>query len=259
MTCALRGARRGRFNHVRIDRALRQPLRALDLGGLFLEHLDEHACPMILRFFSGIGLALQRIQKTALGVHADHLHAHVLGEGRHHLIAFVEAQQAVVHENAGELLADGAMQQRRHHGRIHAAGQTEHHLVLANLLRTDATMLDDVARRPQRLAAADVVHETLQDGGTLGGVRDLGMELHAIEAARLVGDTSKRRVLGLGNHLEAGRQFGHAIAVTHPHMQEFLTVVGRFIANALEQLRMTAHAHARVAELAFVRTLHFSA
>ena len=37
--------------------------------------------------------------------------------------AFVQAQQAVVHEHAGQLIADGAMDQRRRHRRIHAAGQ----------------------------------------------------------------------------------------------------------------------------------------
>ena len=58
---------------------------------------------------------MQRLQETFLGIDANHPDAHVLGEGGHHLIAFIEAQQAVIDEYAGKLIADGAMQQGRHH------------------------------------------------------------------------------------------------------------------------------------------------
>jgi hypothetical protein len=64
---------------------------------------------MILRLRSG---SLQRIEEPCLGVDADHLHAHVLRERFHHLVAFAQAQQAVIDEHADELLADRTMQQR---------------------------------------------------------------------------------------------------------------------------------------------------
>jgi hypothetical protein len=34
----------------------------------------------------------------------------------HHHVAFVQAQQAMVHKHAGQLVADGAVDQRRGHG-----------------------------------------------------------------------------------------------------------------------------------------------
>ena len=62
------------------------------------------------------------------------MHAHVLRERLHHLVALAEAQQAVIDEHAGELVADRAMQQRGDDGGIDAAGQAEQHLVAADLL-----------------------------------------------------------------------------------------------------------------------------
>ena len=50
------------------------------------------------------------------------------------IVAFVQAQQAVVDEHAGELVADGAVDQRRDHRRIDAARQAEDHLLAAHLL-----------------------------------------------------------------------------------------------------------------------------
>ena len=42
--------------------------------------------------------------------------------------------QAVVHKDAGELTADGLGQQRRRDGGVHAAGQGQQHLPVADLL-----------------------------------------------------------------------------------------------------------------------------
>ena len=232
----LLGLGRGGFDHVRINRPLRQPAGVLDLGRLFLENVDENAADdlaLLLR----IGHALERREKPVLGVHADDLDPHVAREGLHHLIAFVQAQQAVVHENAGQLLADGAVQQRRDHGGIDAAGQTQDDFVLADLgaHRLDHA-LDDVARRPQRAAAADVVHEALQDAAPLRGVRHLGVKLDAIEPARLVGNAGKRRRGRFRDHLESRGQSGDAIAVAHPHVQPFRAGVFFLVAQIAEKL-----------------------
>ncbi len=89
----------------------------------------------------------------------------------------------------------------------------------------------------------------------LRGVRHLRMELHAIEAARLVGDAGERRGGGFGNHLEARRQFGDPVAVAHPYVQPFAAVSSMLVADVAEQLRVAVHAHPRVTELAFVAGL----
>ena len=110
----------------------------------------------------------------------DHLDAHVLREGVHDLLRLVQAQQAVVDEHAGELLADRPVDQRRGDRRIDAARQAEDHLVVADLLADLRDRLGDVIGHvPVAGAAADLVHEALQQLRALQGVRDLGMELHA--------------------------------------------------------------------------------
>ncbi len=55
---------------------------------------------MILRFCSGSATPFRLVRNRSLGVDADHLDAHVAGEGAHDLVALVEAQQAVVDEDA---------------------------------------------------------------------------------------------------------------------------------------------------------------
>ena len=54
-------------------------------------------------------------------IHANHVDMHVLGKGLHYLVAFVMAQQAVIHEHADELIADRLVQQRRHHRGVDSA------------------------------------------------------------------------------------------------------------------------------------------
>ena len=73
-------------------------------------------------------------QELLAGVHPDHLDVQPAGEHRHHRIAFVQAQQAVIDKDAGQLIADSAVDQGRSHRRINAAGQAEDHLFVADLL-----------------------------------------------------------------------------------------------------------------------------
>ena len=48
-------------------------------------------------------------------------------------------------------------------------------------------------------------------------VHHLGVELHGVELALLVGDGRERRALRHADHLEARRQPRDAVAVAHPH------------------------------------------
>ena len=82
-------------------------------------------------------------------------------------------------------------------------------------------------------------------------VRHLGVELHGVEPALLVGDGRERRALGHGHHLEAGGELGDAVAVAHPHG------VGLALGpHALEQGRIGDHLQLGAAELAVVAALH---
>ena len=107
----LAGLAAGRFDHVGVDRALRQPFGVGALLGFGLEDFDELAADD-LALLLGVGNALQVPHELLGGVDVDDAHAEVAGKGTHHLLGFVEAQQAVVDEDAGQLVTDGAMQQR---------------------------------------------------------------------------------------------------------------------------------------------------
>jgi hypothetical protein len=79
------------------------------------------------------------------------------------------AQQAVVDEHAGELVADGLVQQGRHHRGIHAAGQAEQHLSSPTCSRTPAIWSSMMLPGSTGSRAADVAHEALEDALALAG------------------------------------------------------------------------------------------
>ena len=206
---------------------------------------------MILRFSSGSATPASPARNVGFGVHADHVRAEVLLEHVHHLIAFVEAQQARVHEHARELLADRGVQQRRDDRRVDAARQPEQHAVLADLRADVLDVLgDDVLRRPVRLAAADLEHEAADDLDALLRVRDLGMELQRVDLALHVGHRGERRVRRRRDRGEPGRQLLDAIAVAHPDLE-----IRARLREALEQRIGARELHFRVAVLAMVRGL----
>jgi hypothetical protein len=89
---------------------------------------------MALRFCSGSVRPAQRAHELVLGLHDAQLH---VGEGaaeeRLDLLGLAVAQEAVVHEDAGELGADGAGDERRRDGRVHAAREAADHARAADL------------------------------------------------------------------------------------------------------------------------------
>ena len=226
---------------------------------LFLEDLDEHA-PDALAFFLRVRDPGQRAEEPVLGVDPSHVDPEMTGELRHDLIAFVEPQQAVVDEDARQAVADGAVEERRHHGGVDAAREREQDLVAVDLAAhpRDA-VVDDRIRSPARCATADVVHEPAQNSRTLAGVGDLGMELDAVEAARLVGDSGDWRAVGGCDQLEAARKRAHPIAVAHPHVEQAVAFGIHLVLDAHEQPRVPARPNLRISELAVSRRLDLPA
>ena len=253
------GARAGGLDDVRVDRALGEPAHLVELRRLLLEHLDEEP-PDDLALGLRVGDTGERLEKARLGVHANDLHPHVLGEGPHHLIALVEPEQAVVDEHADETLADGAVQQGGDHRGVDPARQREQDAPRADLL-ADALdgILDDVAGGPQPRTPADLPHEPLEHHRPLAGVGHLGMELDAEAPSALVDHRRVRRVLAGADGAVAGRQFLDTVTVTHPDVQ-LARIVGETILQAVEQRAFSRDAHRGVAELAvIVRAPHDAA
>ena len=161
----------------------------------------------------------------------------------------------MVDEHAGELVADGAVDERGGHGGIHAAGQAQNHFVAADLFADFGHGFVDVVRHgPARLCAADVEHEAVDEGAALFGVGDFGVELDAVEVFICVfhhGDGAGGRA---ADGAEVFRQPAHFVAVAHPHVQGVRCAV----VNAAGE-RAVLRLHLRVTKFALVAGLHFAA
>ncbi len=124
-------------------------------------------------------------------------------------------------------------------------------------LRADGgdRLVDVVGHVPVLRAAADVVREAREDRRALLRVRDLGMELHRVEAARRIGHRRDRARVAAPDHAESRRQRGDLVAVAHPDVEQPVALRVAAVLDAGEELRVSARAHLRVAELAHAARL----
>ena len=100
------------------------------------------------------------------------------------LFCFVFAQQTVIDEHAGQLVADSLVNEQRRHGRVDTPAQCTQH-ALATDLRTDALdlFLDHRGRCPRGRRAGEAEEEVLQHLLTVRRMDHLGMELYTVEPA----------------------------------------------------------------------------
>ena len=134
------------------------------------------------------------------------------------LLTLTRPQQPVVDEDAGQLVADGALHQCGGHRRVDAAGQPADRATVADLLRGPARRgLGDVRCRSSAGAMpGDVVQEAAQHLLAVRRVHDLGVVLHAGQSRRAIlegGDRRTRRRRGDG---EPVGRCGDGVAVAHP-------------------------------------------
>ena len=120
------------LDDVGIERALREELGAADLLRLVLEGLDEQPADG-LALGLGVGLALERREELPSRINVDERDVVVVAEHRHDLVGLVEPHQAVVDEDAGELVADRLVDQHRRDRGVDAAREAADHPALADL------------------------------------------------------------------------------------------------------------------------------
>ncbi len=127
------------------------------------------------------------------------------------------AHQAVVDVDAGQLVADGPMDQRRSDSAVDAARQGADHVPLADSFADlGHRRLDQVRGGPVRTRTGNAHHEVAQHIAADRGVDDLGMELDAVQVAARVGQAGVRRGVGLRDRPEALRRADDRVAVAHP-------------------------------------------
>ena len=170
-------------------------------------------------------------------------------------LALVQAQQAVVDEHAGELVADRFVNENGGDRAVDAAGQSADHPALADLLADflDRLVLEG-AHGPVAAALRDVADEVAQELRALRRVHHLEMELRGVELPLLVGDHGDRRVGRGADHTETLRQPGHPVAVAHPDR-----IALALLPDALEQRRVLGDQHLGAAELAVMAGLDLAA
>ena len=197
-----------------------------------------------------IGDTGEFVHEAVDGIDDDELEAHVLFERFTDLFALVLAKEAVVDEDAGELLADGAVDERGGHGGVDAAGEAENDFFVTDLLADLRDGFGDVvAHDPVGGALADVEHEAVEHFAALERVRHFRMELDGIKALFLVAHAGDRAG-GRGAHdLEARGKLGNLVAVAHPDLEHAVAFLGAEVLNAFEKLGVTVGADFGVAEL----------
>ena len=149
---------------------------------------------MILRLASGSTTPASFSRNRSPGAAVHDAHVEAVAEQRRHLVALAGAQQPVVDEHADETIADRLVQQRRGHRGVDPAGKAAQNPGLADALAQGGHRAVAKGRhRPVAAATGDAVGEVAQQRRAVGRVRHLGMKLHAVEAAALVGDRGERR------------------------------------------------------------------
>ena len=144
-------------------------------------------------------------------------HVEVAAERRDDLLRLVLAQQPVVDEDAGQLVADGLVHEQCGNRRIDAAAQCAKD-PLATDLRTDAVdlLFDHCSGRPRRRSPGHAEQEVFQHLLPVWRVDHLRMELHAVEPARGRLERRDRRRRRAGDDLCPLGRRGHGVAVAHP-------------------------------------------
>ena len=151
-------------------------------------------------------------------MNADDVQAHFF-IGIKYVFKFVLAKQAVVDEDASQVLPYRLVEQHGCHGAVDATRETEYDLVVAQLLfKTRHRVVNEGVGRPIALATADAKREIGQHLRAFLGVEHLGVELHGIGllAFNLLGGILD--VVGRSDDAGSRRQFGDGIAMAHPHL-----------------------------------------
>ena len=211
-------ARARALHHIRVSRALHQKVHLAQLPRRLLEDRDEClADPLPLRL--RIRHARQLFEEAIARRDRAQVDLQLARERLLYLLALAPAQQPVVHEHAGQLIAHRAVRQRRRHRRVDAPAQPADHPPIAHLrANLRHRFADKVLRRPIARAAADIPHEVAQQIAAVGRMRHLGVKLDPVPPLP-VGHRRDRNRLRRRQRLKALRQRRHAVAVAHPDRQ----------------------------------------
>lgn len=206
------------LNDVGINRPLHKEIDLADLLRFGFKDTDEFLADdlaLLLR----LGHSLELFIETRLGVDADKVQVVRAFRAEHglDLVVLILSEEAVIDEDACQLLADRLREQDRRHGGVDAARKRTERLARADLLAQGFDRrLDEGRHLPIALAQRDAAHKVFKNLRAVFRVHDLGMELHGIELSCRIFHHRDGAVRGLCRHAKAFGRFGDVVGVTHP-------------------------------------------
>ena len=111
------------FDHIGVERALRQEICTADFLGFFVKYVDEFRANEFA-FRLGVGDTRQARHKAFFSVHDNKRDVIMVAEQGFDLFAFIHAQQAMVNKDASQLRADRLVNEDCGHRAIDAARQS---------------------------------------------------------------------------------------------------------------------------------------
>ena len=202
----------------------------------------------------GVDYALKKLEVALLGMHVHEVDVELLGEDFLDLLGLALAQKTMVHEDAGELLADGTSTQGCDHRGVNAARQAQDDAGIAYLLANLSNLLlHDVVHGPRGLKASNVEQEVGEQLLAMRGVTHLGMELRGVDAlARTLHGGHGAHVGGSGDSEALGHN-ADGVAVAHPNALLLGSAVEQLRGALAVQVGMAVLAHLGVADSAAQR------
>jgi hypothetical protein len=154
---------------------------------LGLEHVDE-GVPDPAALLLRVGYAPQLLQEPRARVHHSQIDPQMTAEGLLDLVPLMQPEQAMIHENTGEPVADGTVHQHGCHRRVDSAREAADHPPLRSdhLLDPGDLGLHEMAWSPIRGATADLEEEVVEHLPAPWGVGHLGVKLDAEEGPAVV-------------------------------------------------------------------------
>ena len=125
------------LDDVGVERPLDEEAHVTEAACLLLEDTDELLADdlaLLLR----VGDAGEPREEALLRLHVDERHVEVAAERLHHLLGLVLAQEAVVDEDARELVADGLVHEERRDRRVDATRRARRARARSRRLRGSA-------------------------------------------------------------------------------------------------------------------------
>ena len=206
------------LNDIGIDRPLHEEIDLADLLRFGFKDTDEFFADnlaLLLRFCHSLEFFIE----TLLGIDADKVQVVRTFRAEHglDLVALVLSEEAVIDEDARQLLADRLRKQDRRHGGVDAARKCTERLARSDLLAQSFNRrLDEGRHLPIALAQRDAAHKVFKDLRAVFRVHDLGMELYGIELSCRIFHRRDGAVRCLCRHAKAFGRFGNVVGVTHP-------------------------------------------